>query len=89
MRKFMMMILACGGIAMGSHASFAQTEPQVAPAQQQMFCDERDGPLKCTPTTEQSYDHCANLAVARGWQSARGAGYDRFIYECLTGRIPQ
>jgi hypothetical protein len=50
----------------------------------------------CIPTTQASYNACLTLARERGWSDSDNArrggldrGLDRFIYQCLQGRIPR
>ena len=50
----------------------------------------------CIPTTQASYNACLTLARERGWRDSDNArrggldrGLDRFIYQCLQGRIPR
>jgi hypothetical protein len=89
MRNLMIALLACGGMAISSVPTFAQsTESSIATRQQQpeTFCYEGNGPAYCTPTSEQRYEACANLAVERG-ERLGGRGFDRLVYECLTGTI--
>jgi hypothetical protein len=50
----------------------------------------------CIPTTQTSYNACLTLARERGWRDSDNArrggldrGLDRFIYQCLQGRIPR
>jgi hypothetical protein len=50
----------------------------------------------CIPTTQTSYNACYTLARERGWRESDNArrggldrGLDRFIYQCLQGRIPR
>jgi hypothetical protein len=50
----------------------------------------------CVPTTQASYNACYTLARARGWRdsdNARrgglGRGLDKFVFQCLQGRIPR
>jgi len=44
----------------------------------------------CVPTSQQSYNRCFNLALARGESVAWGErrSLDWFILQCLAGRIP-
>jgi hypothetical protein len=88
MRNLMIALLACGGMAILSVPTFAQTpEPSIATHQQQpeTFCYREDGAY-CTSTSEHRYEACSNLAVERG-ERRGGSGFDRFVYECLTGTI--
>lgn len=87
MRPFViMMILAAGAPSVLSATSF--------PAQAQYaHCLPARG---CVPTTQQSYNACYQLALQRGWTDSDnapkggvGRGLDRFIYDCLRGRIPR
>jgi hypothetical protein len=90
MRKLMTVILTCGGIAIWSAPISAQpTEPRsdTQPQGQEQFCYDKDGPAFCVSTSEQRYELCANLATNRGWQRGGSGGFDRFVYECLTGTI--
>jgi hypothetical protein len=50
----------------------------------------------CIPTTQASYNACYTLARQRGWRESDNArrggldrGLDRFIFQCLQGRIPR
>jgi hypothetical protein len=50
----------------------------------------------CIPTTQASYNACYTLARERGWRDSDNArrggldrGLDKFIYQCLQGRIPR
>ena len=50
----------------------------------------------CIPTTQASYNACYTLARQRGWRDSDNArrggldrGLDRFIFQCLQGRIPR
>jgi hypothetical protein len=81
MRKLITMIMACGGIAISSVPSLA-----AQPQQHETFCY-RGGPVFCAPTTEHRYEACGDLAVERGWARRGSRGFDRFVYECLTGTI--
>jgi hypothetical protein len=59
-----------------------------SPAQAQyLHCSKGRG---CLPTTQQSYNRCFNLALARGESVAWGErrSLDWFILQCLAGRIP-
>ena len=89
MRNLMIALLACGGMAILSAPTFAQSAVASIAAQQQRqetFCYEGSGPAFCTPTSEHRYEVCANLADERG-EHLRGSGFGRFVYECLTGTI--
>jgi hypothetical protein len=88
MPKLMITILACGGMAIFSAPTFAQPIYSSVPAQHQAetFCYEGAGPADCTRTSEHHYEACADLAVQRG-ERRGGRGFDRFVYECLTGTI--
>jgi hypothetical protein len=88
MRKLIIALLACGGMAILSAPAFAQsTEASIAAQQQRQetFCYRGAGAY-CTSTSEHRYEACSNLAVDRG-ERRGGSGYDRFVYECLTGTI--
>ena len=50
----------------------------------------------CVPTTQAHYNACYQLALQRGWTDSDnapkggvGRGLDKFIYDCLLGRIPR
>ena len=50
----------------------------------------------CVPTTQASYNACYQLALRRGWTDSDnapkggvGRNLDKFIYDCLTGRVPR
>ena len=50
----------------------------------------------CIPTTQTSYNACYTLARQRGWRESDNArrggldrGLDKFIYQCLQGRVPR
>ena len=45
----------------------------------------------CVPATQESYNACFNLALARGLNVSVGDRYNLnyFIYQCLAGRIPR
>jgi len=50
----------------------------------------------CIPTTQASYNACYTLARQRGWRESDNArrggldrGLDRFIFQCLQGRVPR
>ena len=47
----------------------------------------------CTPTSQEGYNACYQLARKRGWRESDnhsvGRGLDRFIFLCLAGRIPR
>ena len=50
----------------------------------------------CIPTTQASYNACYTLARQRGWRDSDNArrggldrGLDKFVYQCLQGRIPR
>ena len=50
----------------------------------------------CIPTTQASYNACYTLARQRGWTESDnaprggvGRGLDKFIFQCLQGRIPR
>ena len=47
--------------------------------------------IGCVPTTQESYNACFQLALARGLNVSMGDRYNLsyFIYECLKGRIPR
>jgi hypothetical protein len=70
----------------------AMTTLSSAPAQAQYaHCLPGRG---CIPTTQASYNACYTLARERGWRDSDNArrggldrGLDRFIYQCLQGRI--
>jgi hypothetical protein len=87
MRKLIYAIVACSGIALWSAPTIAQSTESAAtqPQQREMFCDHDIGTY-CTQTTEQRYEACSNLAVKRGERQIT-RGFDRFVYECLTGTI--
>jgi hypothetical protein len=91
MRELIVVMLAYSGIAIWSGSSFAQSaDPRNAePREQETFCYEGDGPAECIPTSESQYNECANLAAERGWQREAGRGYEFFIYQCLTGKVPE
>jgi hypothetical protein len=92
MRKVIVVMLACGGITIWSAPSFAQSvDPRdtAQPREQETFCYEGDGPAECIPTSNRRYNECANLAAERGWQRESGRGYEFFIYQCLSGKIPE
>ena len=86
MRQSLLMIMAAGAVTAFAMASF--------PAQAQYaLCLPARG---CVPTTQASYNACLTLARERGWRdsdNARrgglGRGLDKFIYQCLQGRIPR
>jgi hypothetical protein len=89
MRNLMIALLTCGGMAILSVPSFAQSsESSIAARQQQpeTFCYDAAGPAYCAPTSEHRYEACADLAVERG-ERLGSRGFDRFVYECLTGTI--
>jgi hypothetical protein len=54
----------------------------------QTFCIAGRG---CVPTTNESYNACFQLALARGLTVSRGDihNLNSFIYQCLEGRIPR
>jgi hypothetical protein len=92
MRKLIMVVLACGGIAIWSGPSFAQSEDArdtAQPREQETFCYEGDGPAECVATSDRRYNECASLAAERGWQRESGRGYESFIYQCLTGKVSE
>jgi hypothetical protein len=92
MRKLIVVMLAYGAVAIWSVCSFAQSaDPRntAEPREQETFCYEGDGPAECVPTSDRQYDKCANLAAERGWQREAGRGYESFIYQCLTGKVPE
>jgi hypothetical protein len=82
MRNLTIALLTCGGMAILAVPTFAQSQQQ----QPETFCYDGAGPAYCTPTSEHRYEACANLAVERG-ERLGGRGFDRFVYECLTGTI--
>jgi hypothetical protein len=45
----------------------------------------------CVPATQERYNACFQLALARGESAAWGERrrLDWFIYQCLAGRIPR
>ena len=45
----------------------------------------------CVPATQESYNACFSLALARGLNVSVGDRYNLnyFIYQCLAGRIPR
>ena len=50
----------------------------------------------CAPATQASYNACYQLALRRGWSNSDnderelgGRLLDRFIYQCLLGKIPR
>ena len=50
----------------------------------------------CIPATQASYNACYTLARQRGWRDSDNArrggldrGLDKFIFQCLQGRIPR
>jgi len=45
----------------------------------------------CVPSTNESYNACFQLALARGLTVSRGdfQNLNFFIYQCLEGRIPR
>jgi hypothetical protein len=91
MRTFMIVALACGGIAISSGSAFAQSvtpTDATPPRQEQIFCYDGAGDAECVSTTPSRYNECANLAVERGLITER-RGYQFFIYQCLTGGIPK
>jgi hypothetical protein len=88
MRKLVTSIIVCGGIAIWSVPTFAQSAeptPATQPQGQETFCYE-GGPEFCVPTREQRYEACSNLAVERG-ERLGSRSFERFVYECLTGTI--
>jgi hypothetical protein len=89
MRNLVIALLACGGMAILSAPAFAKAAESSIAVQQQRpetFCYEGSGPAYCARTSAHRYDACSNLAVERGEQLG-GSGFDRFVYECLTGTI--
>ena len=81
MRKLVIAMLACGGVALMSAPTFA-AQPQTS----ESFCFDESGPAYCTPTKASRYDACSHLAIDRG-ERLGSRGFDRFVYECLTGTI--
>jgi hypothetical protein len=86
MRQSVLTIMAAGAVTACAMASF--------PAQAQYaHCLPVRG---CVPTTQASYNACLTLARERGWRDSDNArrgglnrGLDKFIYQCLQGRIPR
>ena len=84
MRQVMMMALAIGAVT--AVLSF--------PARAQYaVCIPARG---CAPATQVSYNACYQLALRRGWRDSDndekelgGRALDKFIYQCLLGRIPR
>ena len=82
MKHVMIGLLICGGMAMLSEPTFAQSTQQ----RPETFCYDGSGPAYCARTNEHRYEACANLAEEQG-ERLGSRGYDRFVYECLTGTI--
>jgi hypothetical protein len=86
MRQLLLPVLAAGVVTSFSLVSF--------PAQAQFAqCLPARG---CIPTTQASYNACYTLARQRGWtdsdnapRGGLGRGLDKFIFQCLQGRIPR
>ena len=78
-RLILMTIVAAGMVTTLSTQSPAQTTP---------FCIAGRG---CVPATNESYNGCFQLALARGLTVSRGDLHNLnwFIYQCLAGRIPR
>src|SRR5258708_6215790 len=90
MRKLITMIVACGEIAAWSVPVSAQPTMQMNSTQsenQETFCYDGLSAAYCVRTSEPRYQQCADLAVERGWVRRGTRGFDRFVYECLTGTI--
>jgi hypothetical protein len=79
MRKAITIALLAGGLG---------TVPSSTPvsAQQGQYCV---AGLGCVPSTPDRYNACFQLALARGINVSRGDGYSRqrFMYDCLGGRV--
>jgi hypothetical protein len=43
----------------------------------------------CVTTSAAGYSHCVDLALRRGLQMTRGdrPSFDRFVYQCVAGRV--
>ena len=80
MRKNITMLLTCCGIAIWSAPISAQPTGET-------FCYDGLTRNYCVRTSEPRYEQCADLAVERGWARRGTRGFDRFVYECLTGTI--
>ena len=86
MRQSVLMMLAAGAVTAFSLVSF--------PAQAQYAqCLPGRG---CVPTTQASYNACYTLARQLGWRDSDnaprgglGRGLDKFVFQCLQGRIPR
>ena len=59
-----------------------------AGAQTQYFCFPGEG---CVVNTPQRHAACFSLAMQRGLNVSRGDTYNlnRFLFQCLSGRIPR
>ena len=87
MRKNITILLTCCGIAIWSAPISAQPTGPMISAQAETFCYDGLTRNYCVRTSEPRYEQCANLAVDRGWARRGTRGFDRFVYECLTGTI--
>jgi hypothetical protein len=72
-------------IAMVSLAAGLAFSSWSDPAQAYVYCDTY---VRCVNTSEQAYNACFSLALARGWNTTRGDAQGRtaFIVNCLRGR---
>jgi len=75
---FLMTILTVGAVTDFSTPSVAA----------QPFCVRGRG---CVPATQATYNSCFQLGLARGESVTVGEwrNFQRFIYQCLAGRIPR
>ena len=85
MRQVIMMTM----LAVGAMAAFPSFPAQA----QYAVCLAARG---CMPATQASYNACYQLALRRGWTNSDndekdlgGRALDRFIYQCLLGKIPR
>ena len=90
MRRLITLIVTCGALATWSVPVSAQPRMQTNSAQSadpETFCYDGLSAAYCVRTSDPRYERCANLAVERGWARRGTRGFDRFVYECLTGTI--
>jgi hypothetical protein len=90
MRSIFSLIAAIALTASVSTASAASAAFHSAPSWHRAIqCSEPGGP--CASGSDEAYNHCTDLALARGESLNKGDRHDLdyFVYQCLAGHIPE
>jgi hypothetical protein len=80
----MRLVMMTTVLAVGAMTAF----PSFSAQAQYLECVRGRG---CVPTTQQSYNACFRLALARGESVTVGEyrNLNWFVYQCLAGKIPR